>query len=442
MKAVFVHLSDIHFGQEKDGGQVVVDADAKERLIDDAEAEFKKMGIAATGVILTGDIAYSAQPEQYEDAGRWLDRLTLKIGCSRYDIQMVPGNHDIDRESITPATKWHLDAIRDQGDKTLDMLLDDKASREALFTRFSAYRDFATGYGCELDCAGEYSADLAVRLAEGRTLRFVRFNSALICSRKDDEGKLILGRRQRTLPFTDGEEVVVLVHHPLHWFQDSDDAKRYISNRARVLISGHEHFPSLNVSTVEPGCDLLMLAAGATAPDEAAGKYTYKYNIIEFAWDQQSDGLAVTVHPRTWDDEHKRFMEDSPFLEGRSRRNVLASPNFRRAPLPLTVALPSDAAREKPTVEPIANPIAGGGQNVSTNAGERMLRLRFFRDLTEGQRLKILFALGAVPDDLREQLDHSMEQNLFKRIIKLGKSAELAAAIEAAASKRGNEDQA
>lgn len=442
MPAVFVHLSDIHFGQEKNGGQVVVDADAKERLIDDAGAELKKMGVVATGIILTGDIAYSAKPEQYEDAGRWLDRLTSKIGCSRYDIQMVPGNHDIDRESITAATKWHLDAIRDQGDATLDMLLDDKSSREALFTRFLAYRDFATGYGCELDCAGEYSADLAVRLAEGRTLRFVRFNSALICSRKDDQGKLILGRRQRTLPLRDGEEVVVLVHHPLHWFQDSDDAKKYIQSRARVLISGHEHFPSLNVNTVEHGCDLMLLAAGATAPDEAAGKYTYKYNIIEFAWDQESDGLAVTVYPRTWDDEHKRFMEDSPFLEGKSRRNVLASPNFRKAPKPSAATESTDAMPEKPTVELIVNPIAGGGQNVSINAEERMLRLRFFRDLTEGQRLKILFELGAVPDDLRERLDHSMEQHLFKRIIKQGKSAELAAAVETAASKRGNEDQA
>ena len=102
--------------------------------------------------------------------------------------------------------------------------------------------------------------------APGRTVRFVRLNSALICSRRDDEGKLILGARQRVFEAVDGEEMVVLVHHPLNWLQDSREAARYFQSRARVIISGHEHFPSLDIKPIEQGCDLLMLAAGAPAP--------------------------------------------------------------------------------------------------------------------------------------------------------------------------------
>jgi 3',5'-cyclic AMP phosphodiesterase CpdA len=83
LTAVFVHLSDIHFGQEKDGGTLKINEDAKERLIDDASAEVAKLGLKASGIILTGDIAYAGKPEQYEDAGQWLDRLTAKIGCGR-----------------------------------------------------------------------------------------------------------------------------------------------------------------------------------------------------------------------------------------------------------------------------------------------------------------------------------------------------------------------
>ena len=44
MSAIFVHLSDIHFGQEKDGSPIIVNADAKERLIDDAHTEVAKLG--------------------------------------------------------------------------------------------------------------------------------------------------------------------------------------------------------------------------------------------------------------------------------------------------------------------------------------------------------------------------------------------------------------
>jgi hypothetical protein len=94
----------------------------------------------------------------------------------------------------------------------------------------------------------------------------VRLNSALICAHKDDKGKLILGKRQQILPVEDGEEIVVLVHHPLGWFQDSAKARQYLRSRARVFISGHEHFPNLEIDHVEDGCDLMIRTKLPTWP--------------------------------------------------------------------------------------------------------------------------------------------------------------------------------
>ena len=431
MAAVFVHLSDIHFGQEKDGGLLFINDDAKKRLLDDAAAEISKMGMSASGVIVTGDIAYAAKYEEYAKAGEWLDELADRIGCSRLAIQMVPGNHDIDRDAITPMAKYHLDAVRDQGDKILDMLLDDDAQREALFERFAAYRDFSGGYGCDLDVGGVYSADVAVVVAPGRTVRFVRLNSALICSRKDDEGRLILGARQRVFEAIDGEEMVVLVHHPLNWLQDSDEAGRYFKSRARVIISGHEHFPSLDVNPVEAGCDLLMLAAGATAPDDIDEKYTYKYNILTFDWDEATDSLAVTINPRTWNFDMKRFEKDQPFLEGRSERNVLGSPFFRRGASP--VASAQDVVEEPPQAQPVANPVTGSKEvDLSMSEDIRLVRLRFFRDLPEDRRRRILVELEAIPTDLSDRLDHTIEQRFFAKLVAQGRTGELSAAIDAA----------
>lgn len=433
MAAVFVHLSDIHFGQEKDGGLLFINDDAKKRLLDDAAAEVSKMGVSASGVIVTGDIAYAAKYDEYLKACEWLDALAERVGCSRLDIQMVPGNHDIDRDAITPMAKYHLDAIRDQGDAVLDMLLDDEVQREALFERFSAYRDFSGGYGCDLDVGGVYSADVSVALAPGRTVRFVRLNSALICSRKDDRGRLILGARQRVFEAIDGEEMVVLVHHPLNWLQDSDEAGRYFKSRARVIISGHEHFPSLEVDNVEAGCDLLMLAAGATAPDDVDEKYTYKYNILTFDWDGATDGLAVTINPRTWNFEMKRFERDESFLEGRSERNVLGSPFFRRRASPVTSA--QVVVEEPPQAQPVANPVTGSKEvDLSMSEDVRLIRLRFFRDLPENRRRRILVDLEAIPADLADRLDHTIEQRLFAKLVAQGRAGELSAVIEAAIS--------
>lgn len=431
MAAVFVHLSDIHFGQEKDGGIVFINDDARRRLLDDAAAEIAKLGTSASGVIVTGDIAYAAKYDEYVKAGEWLDTLAERIGCSRLNIQMVPGNHDIDRDAITAVAKFHLDAVREHGDKMLDMLLDDESQREALYERFAAYRDFSGGYGCDLDVGGVYSADVSVALARGRTVRFVRLNSALICSRKDDEGKLILGARQRVFEAIDGEEMVVLVHHPLNWLQDSDEAARYFKSRARVIISGHEHFPSLEITAVEKNCDLLMLAAGATAPDDIDEKYTYKYNILKFDWDKDADALAVTVNPRTWNFEMKRFEWDASFLEGKSERNVLGSPYFRRAPRP--VALAEGFVDEPAEVQPVANPVTGSSEvDLSMPDDVRLVRLRFFRDLPEERRRRILVELEAIPADLSDRLDHTIEQRFFAKLVAQGRVGELSAAIDAA----------
>lgn len=456
MSAIFVHLSDIHFGQEKDGSPMVVNADAKDRLIDDARTEVAKLGEKATGVIVTGDIAYSAQRKQYQDAGAWLGRLTDAIGCDRVDVQMVPGNHDIDRAKISITMESVLFAAREGGDKMLDPHLDNAAECKALYERFEAYADFALDYQCDLDLKGSISTSGLLDLAEGRSIRFVRLNSALICSKNDSEGKLILGGRQRVLPIQDGVEIVVLVHHPLNWFSDSEEARGYLKGRARVFVSGHEHFPKLKVEAVEDGCDLMMLAAGATTPDKINETFTYKYNILIFDWDEEKDALSVTINPRTWNDGMKRFERDDAFLEGTEERRVLASPNFRRAPKPTVVAEGGVAAIETGEPEvveekvPIELQMLGTPDAVAETIAEvetepvpsidaRLLQLRFFQELSGGERIAALVDLGAVKREQADRLDHAMERRLFRRLVRQGKAQEIEQRLDAGKTGKGEQ---
>lgn len=435
-----MHLSDIHFGQERDGGALAINEDAKKRLIDDARDEVSKLGVVATGVVVTGDIAFSGKRHEYQTAAAWLASLTEAIGCERTDVQLIPGNHDIDREKITTSTECVLDAIRDRGDVLLDPMLDSAEDRKLLYARFEAYADFALDYQCELDLNGGFSNGARLTLAEGRHIRFVRLNSALICSRRDDEGKLILGKRQQPLPVEAGEELVVLVHHPLNWFQDSLNARRYLRSRARVVISGHEHYPKLVVDPVAEGCDLMLLAAGATNPDVVVGEYTYKYNILTFEWDQEADALAVSVNPRTWDEQGTCFKRDESFLDGKSERQVLASPNFRRAAPPQN-AMPIKAevvdvealaevvsecvlaaTEEVSLVEEAARPRP---DRTSPTVDERLLQLRFFQELGERERLDALVELGALRPDVVVRLDHAMERRLFRLLVKKGRAPDI-----------------
>jgi predicted MPP superfamily phosphohydrolase len=312
MPFAFVHLSDIHFGQEK-GGEFVVHDDVRERLVEDAaDLVAAHTYGSATGVLVTGDIAYAGKPEQYQKAAEWLDRLTAAVGCEPTAVQLVPGNHDIDRDAISSGCKLMLNQIIAKGEPKLDEFLKSDQDREVLYGRFVAYRPFAEGYNCSLDREGGYASDRTLSIAPGRTLRFIGLNSALICSAKDKKGKLLLGARQHVLPRSPGEELVVLAHHPLHWLRDIKDARRYVRSRARVFVSGHEHKPSLKIRPITEGCDLMLLAAGATVPSkvEVDAGYRYTYNLLIFDWDRGTNGLKVAVFPRAWSSEDTMFTAD------------------------------------------------------------------------------------------------------------------------------------
>lgn len=430
MSLAFVHLSDIHFGQEK-GGDLYINNDVKERLIDDvrqlvAELPSRK----AAGLIVTGDIAYAGKEAEYKEAGLWLDRVAHAAGCKKTDIQLVPGNHDIDRDEITKATELMLQSITTEGQQALDGFLRSPVDTALLYRRFLAYQPFAQAYRCPLDDQGGQPEAHVAHLAEGRSLRFIRLNSALICSKRDAHGKLILGARQRVIRERPGEEIVVLSHHPLGWFQDSEDATRYIRNRARVFISGHEHNPSVRVESVQHGQDVMMLAAGATVPPTQHDTFTYTYNVIEFGWESGTDSLEVKVNPRAWDDERKSFVEDAIRLGGQQPRFVLGSPNFRGAtPNYRTEAFTPEQSEQQVEIV-ISAPELLKAQDEKMTDEYSLLLLRFFRDISPDNRLKILVKLGAIPPGWTDLLSQPNERKALDALVKKGKLHDIVLAVD------------
>ena len=432
MSIAFIHLSDIHFGQEK-GGTLEIHNDAKERLVEDVARAVKRLpGGIASGIIISGDIAYAGKHDEYADAGQWLDRVAKAAGCAITDIQVVPGNHDIDRDRISAATAWMLQEIADKGEPELDKFLGSQMDRELLYARFAAYQPFAEAYGSPLDNQGGFAGNRIVQLAPGRSLRFIGMNTALTCAKKDQEGRLLLGARQRVLPLTPGEELVVIAHHPLKWLQDSEDAQKYLSNRARVFITGHEHSPSVKVCPIEDGCDLMLLQAGATVPPTADETFSYTYNILEFEWDAETDALIVIVHPRAWSEDKKDFRADEDRLDEMQPRYILGCPNFRQA-----VQAPSETpTKTADTMQPaVTVPVVQEAgvfeerKEPSMPAKYSLLRLRFFRDLTSAQRLRVLVDLNALPDNWRDLLTHSIEVQILDSLQRTNRLDDLEAAI-------------
>ncbi|MFI5305232.1 MAG: hypothetical protein ACHQYP_10620, partial [Nitrospiria bacterium] len=76
-------------------------------------------------------------------------------------------------------------------------------------------------------------------------LRLLGLNSVQVSDKQDAIGNMILGNAQYTLETQSNVEYVVMLHHPLEWFKDSDIAKTYLNSRARVIIVGHKHLPGI-----------------------------------------------------------------------------------------------------------------------------------------------------------------------------------------------------
>ena len=442
MPLTYVHVSDIHFGQER-GSDVYVHDDVKQCLIADVAEVKTAAGIERMdGVIVTGDIAFSGKKSDYDLAAQWLDRLTEVLGCEKTDVIVVPGNHDIDRDRISAGAGLMLPQIVQGGNDALERFLADAGDREVLYAKFHDYRDFAEGYGCPLVSNGGVAVDRRVEIAPGRFLRWVGLNSALLCTGQDgDEGRLLIGGRQQVLPRTEGEELVVLCHHPVESLLDKELTSRYIRSRARVHIFGHMHEPSVDVEAPVEDADLLTMSAGAVVPPNAEVGYQYTYNLLTFEWDAKTNGLKIEIAPRSWNKDATIFDADKRQFGEDRFQCVLRCPNFKNQSVAAAVHAASGDSRieagQAAPEEPLGD-VAGGKD---MGRGSDLLRLHFFRDLSAAQRLHALIQVGVLPEDWTIELTHTIETRLLDQALGSGLQDELATAVGALRSDGANAER-
>ncbi len=91
----WLHLSDLHFGLSKTAkGQIILD-----ELLSDIGKLTHQIG-SPDFIFITGDVGFTANPNEYEEAKKWIDRLLTVTNTSKDKLYIVPGNHDIDRNLI------------------------------------------------------------------------------------------------------------------------------------------------------------------------------------------------------------------------------------------------------------------------------------------------------------------------------------------------------
>jgi len=320
-KLVFVHLSDIHFTRSSGVSVHDLDANVRNELRLDALAVAKAVG-PVTGVLVTGDIAFSGSKAEYDHATEWLKDFCHAIGCPEENVWVVPGNHDVDRKLTTrKVTRTLHQSIRkddSQVDNELREIFSDSQSAAALLEPLTEYNTFAGRFGCSISAEKHYwERDL--KLACGTAIRLRGLTSALVSNAEDKRGEIVLGTAQAGVSRAAGVLHLTLCHHPPDWLRDHDAVEDHLKSKVHIQLFGHKHSQRLDEINGK-----VRLVAGAMHPERGVQEWVPTYNLLEISR-HDSDRIRLRVYQRRWNQPTTNFVAEGDPSSGKEHRQFLWS---------------------------------------------------------------------------------------------------------------------
>lgn len=316
----WVHLSDLHFGAGSTSHRFDHAAVMK-AILGDLEAKAPK---DPDFVFVTGDIAFSAGAEQFDEAAEWFGRIAkaLKIPASR--VHFVPGNHDVHRLTARQATIQSFHTTARHKASALDDLLVESTSRDLLASKLAEYRKFVTNFHSlpaplrsdELDWVKTFSAVPGRRGA----LRLVGLCSVWVSDEFDGMGQdapadapfvpnLVLAHGQLARPMKGAhpdELVLLLSHHPPEWMPDWS-AKRFnqeLGGKSHLHLCGHVHSAGAwgKRRFGSRGTGVRYVAGAAHGDASEASKHGYSWGAVRHnaQLDTWQAGWAPRVYAPDW----------------------------------------------------------------------------------------------------------------------------------------------
>ncbi len=247
----WLHISDLHMCGPMTGWDA-------NRILASLKDDFKKLQdqhqLCPDLIFVTGDIAYGEIPgypieEQFQEAGTLLEEIRESFSPSIPidNVFIVPGNHDVNRDSVTPdQTDW-LDRQTDLN-RIFDLVRSHNIQWRRYMERLEEYCSFLNNFGyTHLLGNPHYLMFNSIRTISGLKVGIAGFNSAWSSCRNSEKGKLWLaGKWQletllQKIKKTDVS--IALMHHPFNWLVDKEDPEfgRLLENHFNFFLHGHEH---------------------------------------------------------------------------------------------------------------------------------------------------------------------------------------------------------
>lgn len=429
-----LHLSDIHFREpECLQSDTDVDKPTRTRLLADVVGLCREKHVDA--ILVGGDIAFKAHPDEFATATTWLKDLADRTGCRQDRIYVVPGNHDVDRSvcrnsrAVANAQSAIASASRASMEAELRAQLRDADAGPALFKPLAAYNTFASPFAGYVSPSKPFwTSNLDDVLGGGVTLRLHGLTSTLISglgNRDDEPGRLYLSPMQTVLDPEADVLNLVMSHHPPHWFVDHEDVDDAVNDKAPLQFFGHAHRQRC---TQTPS--YVRLCAGALHPDRNERDYRPGYNLIDLEVIGAGPYRVVRVraHVRQWQRNPDRFIA----VQMPQGDDVWES-DIRFPSHATRVVNPAEdrpvAAAAAPAVPGEPQPVVSPEEVAMSSPSTKDLVFRFF-SLDDSQKRDLLLKLGLITENDLKLSDDNLYNGALRLAAKQGQLEDLAREIE------------
>ncbi len=312
---LLIHLSDIHlkstdYNNPTDQNQLL-----RRKLESDIKEMCDSLNKRPDAIIVSGDISFSSNPQEYEFAKEWLRGLCRATNADYDSVFVIPGNHDINRaKTQDPILSAMIDKIRTFKDHNLETSLSklfyDEEVSKLLIRPLENYNNFAREFSCQMDYKENLHIKKSIDISDNFSINIWGLNSVITSNKDDDDSpaNMYVVPSYHSILENDGEINIVACHHPFNWLVNGDKFKEHLSETAKIILFGHEHNNRI-ISTE----DFIQVSASAVIPDSDGRGTLPGYNIINISIiDDIEKNIVIDLYIREWQSNPPRFREKLP----------------------------------------------------------------------------------------------------------------------------------
>lgn len=308
----WLHLSDFHVGKDGYGQQRLFTY-----LLTHIRQRIQE-GLIPDFVFITGDIANKGKESEYQDFndGFLFPLIELLPAEISERIFMIPGNHDVNRLEARVA-------------QTYDVLLrvpefldpDERGlfERRQILSRFRAFMDKDVTQSVPHWLESPKGVYTWKENCKGLRIGLLAINTAWLSYSDNDRNRLVIGKGLLEVgleTLQDCDFKIVLGHHPLDWFVDSEsEATQALLGRHNVLYL-HGHMHEGRAGYLEgAGYPFLALQSGACFQARENDLW-----VNRFLWSEFNPVTRdITVEPLQWNRRNQEWVLDGTAFPERFR---------------------------------------------------------------------------------------------------------------------------